>query len=469
MSVPQLVEADSTELWASLIADQADFPDERLNTRYGLILQTLANRPQDSFPQACQTNKEAKGLYRFVENKRLKVDDFLQPLVDTTLEACRGVKTILAIQDSSSANYASLLHTKGLGKLNDSAALGLHFHTTIAVQTDGVVRGLFHQSHWSRPPEAQTDADQPKHKPIQDKESYKWLEGIEAAEAAVDNLPAEQRPRLLHIFDREGDIHEVLQRISASEHGAIIRVAQKNRAVAGPLGCVAAAIAAAPCLGVKTIQVPAQHDRSKRKAKLELRARAVTLAPDQKKYPHRQAVVWTLVEAKESAAPAGVEPLHWLLWTTEPADSLAQIEEILRLYKLRWLIEDFHLTLKSGCRIEELRLETADRLIKAILMYSAVALRIVALRDLARQSPDSPCTVVLTTDQWQVLYSYIHDQPATAATKVPTIRQAVLWIGRLGGHLNRKGDGMPGVRVLWRGWRDLTVLLAGYRAGRAGQ
>lgn len=466
MSVSHLIEADSSELWASQIAGQADFSDERLNTRYGLILQALANKPLDSFPQACQTKKATKGLYRFVENNRLEVADFLQPLVDTTLEACRGLKTVLAIQDSSSANYASLLHTKGLGKLNDSEALGLHFHTTIGVQSDGVVRGLLHQSHWSRPPEAATGADEHKHKPIQDKESYKWLEGIEAVEAAVENLPAAQRPRLIHIFDREGDIHEVLQRISASEHGAVIRVAQKNRTIAGPLGCVAAAIAAAPCLGVKSIDVPAQQGRAKRKAKLELRSRTVTITADHKKHPHRQAVVWTLVEAKEIDAPAGVEPLHWLLWTTEPADTVAQVEEILRLYKLRWLVEDFHLTLKSGCRIEELRLETADRLIKAILMYSAVALRIVALRDLARQSPDTPCTVLLTTDQWQALYGYIQEKPATAATKIPTIRQAVLWIGRLGGHLNRKGDGMPGVRVLWRGWRDLAVLLAGYLVGR---
>ena|ERR1700722_18151369 len=466
MAATHLALPESSEMWASLIAAQADFPDERLNSRFGLILRTLADKPHDSFPQACKTPSQSQALYRFVENKRLDVDSFLQPLVDATLDACRGLPTLLAIQDSSSVNYASLIHTRGLGKLNDSDALGLHFHTTIAVQRDGLVRGLLHQNFWSRPPEAPPVAAERKDKPIELKESYKWLEGIEAAEAALDNLPANERPRLIHIFDREGDVHEVLERISASPHGAIIRVAQIKRGLADPHGSVYEAINAAPVYGGKTIEVPARHGAKARKAKLELRSVKVTIQPNLQKHPHRQSVAWTLVEAKEVNVREGVEPLHWLLWTTEPAQTLVQIDEVLRCYKHRWLIEDFHLTLKSGCQVEELRLETADRLIKALLMYSAVALRIVALRDLARTRPNDPCTVFLSIDQWQALYTYIHEKRPARSEPIPTIKQAVLWIGRLGGHLGRKGDRLPGVRLLWRGWRDLAILVAGYQAGR---
>jgi len=461
-----LTALESSEWWAAHVAGQADFPDERLNTRFGLILQTLADKPHDSFPQACTNRSQAQALYRFLENRRLEVDHFLRPITDTTLDACRGCPSIVAIQDSSSANYATLKQTKGLGKLNDSNALGIHFHSTIAVQLDGVVRGLLQQTHWSRPPEAAPAPDQHQSKPIADKESVKWLDGIEAAEAALDGLPADQRPRLIHVFDREGDIHEILERISASPHGAVIRVAQKTRVVAGEAHNVGGTIAAAPCRGVHTVEIPARQGVKKRKARLELRSVTVTITPNTRKHPHRQPVTWTLVEAKEVDAPAGVEPLHWLLWTTEPTDTVADLLEVLRIYKLRWVIEDFHLTLKSGCQIEDLRLETADRLIKALVMYSAVALRIVALRDLARQRPNDPCTVLLTTDQWQALYAYINQQRPSATTPIPTIRQAVLWIGRLGGHLNRKRDGMPGVRTLWRGWRDLTLLVAGYLAAR---
>jgi hypothetical protein len=253
----------------------------------------------------------------------------------------------------------------------------------------------------------------------------------------------------------------VLERISASPHGAVIRGAQKTRAVAGD-----AAIAAAPCRGMHTMEIPARHGVKKRQARLELRTVTVTVTPDTRKYPHRQQVTWSLVEAKEIDPPAGSEPLHWLLWTTEPTATVTDIAEVRRLSKLRWLIEDYHLTLKSGCRIEALCLETAERLIKALILYSAVALRIVALRDLARQQPNAPCTVRRTRRQWHALYAYIHGKAPDTQTPIPTARQAVLWIGRLGGHLNRKGDGMPGVRVLWRGWRDPSILVAGYQAAR---
>ena len=100
------------------------------------------------------------------------------------------------------------------------------------------------------------------------------------------------------------------------------------------------------------------------------------------------------------------------------------------------------------------------------MLYSGVAARIVALRDLARQQPDAPCTLILHDDEWRVLYAHIHHHAPAAKMPVPTIRQAVLWIGRLGGHLGRKCDRLPGVRTLWRGWRDLTLLVDGYRASR---
>ncbi len=463
MSAPNPYLFESSQLWATHIAGQAGFPDERLNTRFARILQTLADKPLDTFPQAAGNAGQAKGLYRFLDNQRLQIEDFLQPLVDTTVDTCRGSALVLCIQDSSSANYASLLQTKGLGKLNDSEALGLHFHSTIAVQPNGIVCGLLHQSWWSRDPKAAAmTAKQRRQLPIEDKESYKWLEGIEASEAAFDGLPTQ--PRLLHIFDREGDIHEALQRITASPHGAIIRAAQ-NRAVAGPVANAFTAIADAPLLGVHVIDVPARRGVKKRRAQLELRSLTLTITSTAK-YPHRQAVTWTLVEARERNAPPDVEPLQWLLWTTEPASIVTDIIAILRLYKLRWLIEDFHLTLKSGCQIEDLRLETADRLIKAIILYSAVALRILALRDLARQHPTAPCTILLDTDQWQALYSHFHGRLPDPLLPVPTIKEAVLWIGRLGGHFGRKRDGLPGVRTLWRGWRDLTILVAGFRAAR---
>jgi hypothetical protein len=174
-----------------------------------------------------------------------------------------------------------------------------------------------------------------------------------------------------------------------------------------------------------------------------------------------------MVEVREvSTPPDEDEPIHWLLWTTEPARTQKQILAVVRAYALRWRIEDFHLTWKQGCRVEQLQLETRERLEKALVLYAGVAVRLLRLRDLARRQPTALCTEVLSDDEWRALYAHSTGEASTEGTDVPTIEQVTKWIGRLGGHLGRKRDGMPGVRTLWRGWRDLAILVAGYRAGK---
>lgn len=453
-----------TEVWAARIAGHASLPDERLTTRLGLILAAMAARPSDSIPQASVSSSQAQAMYRFFANERIGPDDLLQPLADASMDACRGLKTMLSVQDTTSLNFSKLRTTTGLGPLNDSpTARGLHLHTTLAVRDDGVALGILDQLYWARPAEGRS-APQRRERAIDDKESRKWLDGIEAAEAAWESLPALERPRLIHVMDREGDVHEVLQRISNSPHFAIIRCAQ-DRSVAGDIDKAFAAVQAAPVFATITIDIPHATDQ-RRCAVLSVRRAVLTITPNATKHPQRQPVTWTLLDVRECDPPAGVEPLHWRLWVNLPITTLDELLEALRFYKFRWRVEDYHLTLKSGCQIEKLELESADRLIKAATLYSAVAVRIVALRDLARVEPHAPCTLVLTGDEWRALWVRFAKKRLTADIQPPTIEQAVRWIGRLGGHLGRKRDGMPGVRTLWRGFRDLSLLAAGFHAGR---
>src|ERR1700733_10463014 len=454
------------DVWAAEFAAHAELPDERLNRRFAEIAATFAEKPLDSIPQACGDAHCAKAVYRFFKNKRVTVDGLLRPIAAATAEHSRGQAIVVAVQDSSSVNYSTLLSTTGLGPVGTSTqAKGIYVHTTLALHAQGVPIGLLHPECWSRPPEKR-DVD-PHTLAIEDKESSKWLHGIAGATAALAHLPDAERPRLIHVMDREGDIHEVLETIVGSRDGAVIRSAC-NRLIAGPIERAHDAVAAAELLGVRVLDVPARHGQPKRRARLEIRSIRVKITPrsHHAKHADRKPVDCALVEGREIDAPAGVEPLHWLLWTTEPAATLTEALEILRIYKLRWRVEDFHLTLKSGCRVEALELKTADRLTKALTIYSAVAIRIVTMRDLARQDPDAPCTTILSEDAWQALWIHMNKKRLTATVKAPTVKQAILWIGRLGGHLNRKSDGMPGVRTLWRGWRDLTLLVAGYRLAR---
>ena len=200
---------------------------------------------------------------------------------------------------------------------------------------------------------------------------------------------------------------------------------------------------------------------------MEVRAIRVQIQPPARpKGRQGQPLEYTLVEVWERDPPAGnlqEERAHWRLWTTEPVLTGADAWRIVEIYRRRWLIEEMHLVLKSGCRMEHLQLESVERLKKALSFYLPIAVRILQLKTLARQSPQLPCTEILSATEWQTLWAHIHGQWPTESTAVPTVRQAVLWIARIGGHLNRKSDGMPGVRTLWRGWRDFQLILLGSR------
>jgi hypothetical protein len=335
----------------------------------------------------------------------------------------------------------------------------------------GEVLGVLDQQSWARSPRgtgAAQDKDKDKGKD-KDKESGKWLLGMEQARQILYETAGDRPvPRLIHVMDREGDSYEVLMAIEEAGESAVIRSAQ-NRRVEDPLATAHAAVRHQPVQGHATVAVPCQRDQPARVALVEVRAMTVTLRPDRAKYPHAWPMTWHLVEVWEPTPPTAGEPLHWLLWTRESIATVEETLQVVNYYTHRWGIEEFHLVLKSGCQVEKLRLETWNRLDKAVRVHSAVAARIVLLRDKARTTPEAPALQVLHKEEVAALVNHVGKKKRLPVEHV-TIRQATLWIGRLGGHLNRKKDGMPGVRTLWRGLQALSLLVAGFRAGvRAGR
>jgi hypothetical protein len=157
--------------------------------------------------------------------------------------------------------------------------------------------------------------------------------------------------------------------------------------------------------------------------------------------------------------PSNDKPIHWLLLTTLPIDTFDRAWQCVVWYSLRWLIERFHFTLKSGCKIEALQLETAARLCNALATYSILAWRLMGLTYQARLFPDASCQSVLQTAEWKILRRKF--EPMNRSKKPPTLRQAVRWIAQLGGVLARKGDGEPGLKTLWRGIGKLHHLVEG--------
>jgi hypothetical protein len=321
----------------------------------------------------------------------------------------------------------------------------------LAATETGKPLGPLHQELWVRDPADRHKAQARKSLPIEQKESLRWLTGIRKANQVLQECLGDRRPQLINITDREGDIAELFEENRRQGNEAIIRC-RHNRATTHPLKWAFDAVRAAPLLGTKTVNVPRHEAYAARTAQVELRACKLNLpAPTRGEPP----LELTLVEVWEPQPPAGCEPLHWLLWTTFEVLTLEQALKIVQWYKCRWRIEDMHLTLKSGYKIEASQLETAERLKKLIVLITPLAIRIVNLRDAAREQPEAPCTAVLSEPEWRTLQAYFYKQLPAPQQAPPTLRQAALWIGRLGGHMGRKGDGLPGVRTLWIGFRDL--------------
>jgi len=447
----------SHTVWAQQVAGVADLPERRLQSRLTAILVDTNERPSASIPQAAGDDGQAKATYRFYANDRVTTEALHRGVALETARRCLDQDVLLIVQDTTTLNFTGLHSIAELGPIDSGGlARGMHLHTALAVSTSGPVIGILDQQYWARP--------QPGQPGPAEKESSKWIHGIDAARDALYQAAGDRPvPRLIHVMDREGDAYEVMMTVEDAGDSAIIRCAQ-NRRVDAPLATAHQAVRGQPVLCRTTVPVDRKAGVPQRSAWVEVRSLSATLVPDLQKYPHAWSMTWNLVEVWEFAPPPGTEPIQWLIWTLEPAATADEALEVVRKYTCRWPIEEVHLVLKSGCKVEDLRLETWDGLEKAVTVNAAVAARIVSLRDLARQTPEAPASTVLSEDEVEVLVSHFDKRGMKAAEL--TVGQAVLWIGRLGGHLNRKGDGMPGVRTLWRGLHDLTLLVAGFRAAR---
>ncbi len=456
--------------WAAAQFGAARLGDERLTRRLVRVAATCAQRPGDSLPQATGNWAATKGAYRLIENPRVHAEAILHSACQATARRCHERETILALQDTTTLTFPTARAAAAdLGYVSDLDLPALEMHSTLAVRENGVALGLLDVQIWARDRAERGKARLRKKRPFEEKESAKWYRGIVAAEKILaEAAPPEQRPRCIHVMDREGDIHEVFAALDERpDCGAVIR-AKHNRRIggeqAGDFERANALVRRQAVVATRIVNVSRKGNRPARQAAVAVRCVEVELAPRDPYNPRRQPLTLWLVEALEQDPPPGAEPLCWRLWTTEPTRTRDEALRIVAIYEMRWKIEDFHKILKSGCRVEDLRLHTGERIIKVLAIYAPVAARILELRDLARLQPRAPCTEALSEIEWRALWVAIHKTPPAPSARPPTIRQAVLWIGRLGGHLGRKGDGMPGIVTLWRGLRDLELLCDIYQS-----
>lgn len=351
---------------------------------------------------------------------------------------------MLLVEDTTSYNFSAHAATGGMGPLENKQCRGFLAHNTLAVSEVGVPLGLLEQVVWARPEETAGDRHR---RAFEDKESYKWVQGLpdQATQAAL--------PEAIVISDRESHIYEYLDELVERGFGFVVRAAQ-GRGFTLDKQDVFAALATQPVQASLTVSLPRRPDREAREAQVDIRFVPLTLKRPRRSTARRANLTVYSVEVLEPHHPPGETPVHWLLLTSLPVETLDQAQTVIRYYTYRWLIERFHFVLKSGCKLEERQLRERGRLERLLAVFSQVAWQLLWLTYQARLTPDVPCTVVLQTHEWQALYAF-HHRSQSPPSQPPSLHQATRWIAQLGGFLARKGDGEPGVKVLWRGWTRL--------------
>lgn len=432
--------------------------DQRRVHRAKQMIQDMSDRPTGSIPRTFENAAEAKAAYRFLSNPAVDPAAIRRAVVDGCVARLGKEKIVFSIQDTTSLDFSTHKATEGLGPLgggDGSAGYGLFMHSAIAVSEDGIPLGLLHQKTWVRDPDSIGSAAARRRTPIEDKESFRWIETLKACEKRV---PADCL--MVTIADREADIFELFAAPGREGSHVLVR-AYRDRRV-DETEYLLEAIETTPEAGRFTVSLGRGAERRPREAELSVRFRTLT-AQVPRNGVHAadlEPVELTAILAEEISPPDDDTPVRWLLLTDLPVTGFDDARECVRHYSLRWLIERYHYVLKSGCGIEDSQLRSADALECLLALYCVVALRLLWLTYASRIDGDAPCTVAFTNVEWKTLFRYRNPREPFPA-KPPPLREVVRWTARLGGFLARTSDGEPGVKTLWRGLMRLQDIVIG--------
>lgn len=440
-----------------------DLGDQRLNRRARQVLEQLGSNPSGSIPSACGGWSETKAAYRLFDHKEVTAQQILEPHYQASEQRMKQHPLVLCIQDTSELDYTGQ-EIEGLGPLNYESRRGLYLHPTLAVTPERLCLGVIDAWCWAREPGSLGNRSAA-HRPIEEKESVRWLEGYQRVNELAAQLPD---TRLVYVADREADIYEIFEqgeRASEQDHRADWLIRGEYDRCLAPSGKLKEAVEKAPEVARIEFDLPNRKKGKARRVEQVLRQARVTLKPPYRAGRKLAPVSITVLLAEEISPPPGEEAVKWLLLSNREVSTPEQAVELLQWYLCRWQIELFFKILKSGCRIEKLQLETLQRLEPALAFYLIIAWRVLYLTVLGRVCPDLPCEVVFATEEWQAVYVVSRRQPPPS--QPPPLNEMIRMVAVLGGFLDRKGDGFPGSQTLWIGLqrsRDFVIAMEAQRA-----
>jgi hypothetical protein len=446
--------------------------DQRRTRRLVRTANAILAHPGGTLPDKLKDPAALRGLYRLAKQKAVSHAAVLHPHRDRTLQRMRDYPgVVLSIHDTTELDYSGKKSLHGLGQIGNGKRRGYLCHNTLAFgyETQEVL-GLANQILFRRPKVCKKESRSAKRK-RPSRESRLWRQG------SVAVGPAPQGQRWVDVCDRGADLFEYLDHKHVTGQSYVVRAAH-DRVIEVSNGaestrCKLFAFARAlPELGQRLIEVPARSGRAARPARVRIAASSLQLLPPrQPRGEHRRVPLTTwVVHVREIDPPTGVEALEWILLTKEAVAGFAEACERVDWYAARWLIEELHKGFKTGCAIETLEFRHEDRLQPVIALLSVVAVFLLQLREVSRgpQAKVQPAVEVVP-QLWVVVLSRWRWKEARLDWSV---HDFCYTLARLGGHQNRKCDGLPGWLTLWRGWTKLQTMLDGVetmQAERCGQ
>lgn len=457
---------DVQNLGQAMFGD-AELGDGRRSQRLVRVFEQIRKHPGGTLPDKFKSPSDLKALYRLCACGDVTHEAILAPMRRHTLGVVSGrSEPVLILHDATELDYTSLLSLADqLGQIGKGLGRGYICHNSLAVDPAGrEILGLTSQILHCRV-QVSEDETLPESRERDSRESLLWLRGTQG-------LPADWR--LVDVCDQAADTFEFLEHESHSGRRFVIRSKQQRVVYMGhePRGKrrpLRDHVRGLPLLGSRTLEVASQKGKRRRrarKARLQISAAAVLVPRPHARhgrYEGEPLPMW-VVRTFEPKPPKGEERLDWVLLTNEPVHTLEDALRAIGWYETRWVVEEFHKAIKTGCEIENLQFTDTERLEPMIAVLSAVATTLLNLRAASRRDDAAtrPATEVVSVAYVRVLSGWRYGEVRDHLT----VWEFFYALARLGGHQNRKCDKPPGWLVLWRGWTTLQAMLDGADAVR---
>jgi hypothetical protein len=456
--------------WAADEVARAKFGDKRLDDRFAILLSDLGDRPILSIPAACGGRAEMKAAYRFFDNDKVTFEKVIEPHVSQTKERMAAQKVVLLVQDTTEVDLTRPeQEVEGAGEL-DGPRRGVLLHVMHAFTTEGLPLGtawseVLNRTEGVSHETAEEKSRKRKHKPIEEKESLRWVSGLREARKLAQEMPEVQ---CVCVADSEADIYELFAEPRGERPVHWLIRACQDRAISGDPGhqLRGEALATPTLYNVELLirgrsaktaaeERARRQNRETRRATVEVRAASVTLRPPPRPDRKLPPVTVNVVLVREPSPPAGEVRVEWILVTTLPIDTLEQVRTIVEHYCVRWAIEVLFRTLKSGCRIEHRRFEHIDRVLPAVALYMIVAWRTLFVCRMGRSCPDIDCEVIFEPSEWKAVWMAVYRTPPPKRS--PRLAEMVHLVAGLGGYVERPHS-EPGTQTLWLGLQRMHDL-----------